>query len=202
MRKIIVAGIDTGIGKTVASAILCEALEADYWKPVQSGDLSCTDSQRVRRLVSNRKTHIHPEAYRLTNPISPHAAAAIDQTVINENRLYIPSTDRDLIIELAGGLMTPLRKDYLNIDWVIASHLPVILVSSYYLGSINHTLLSWELLMRRKVFVLGIVFNGEKNSSTFEAITYQTQATCLLEVSREKKLNASIIKKYASRVDL
>ena len=201
-KQVIVAGIDTDTGKTVISAILCEALKADYWKPVQAGDLENTDSHKVAQLISNSETQIHPEAYRLTQPMSPHAAAEIDGVTIDEKKLKIPSTSNNLVIELAGGLMVPLRKDFLIIDWVEQTKLPVILVSNYYLGSINHTLLSWELLQQRNIPVLGIIFNGEKNPSTFDVIMHRAQAKCLLEVAKEKKLNAEIIRNYASRIKL
>lgn len=199
-RKIIVAGIDTDTGKTVISAILCKALKADYWKPVQAGDLSNTDSHKIGKW--NPETIIHPEAYRLTEPMSPHAAAAIDSLRIDENQLVIPETDNSLIIELAGGLMVPLREDYLSIDWVETLDFEVVLVSNYYLGSINHTLLSWELLQSRGVNVLGIIFNGEKNSSTFEVVMNRTGTKCLLEVNREKELTPETIEQYAQQLTL
>ena len=197
-QKVIVAGIDTDTGKTVASAIICKALQADYWKPVQAGDLDNTDSHKVKRWVP--ETTIHPEAYRLNTPMSPHAAAALDQVRIEESNLSIPKTDKNLIIELAGGLMVPLRKDYLIIDWVVQTGLPVILVSNYYLGSINHTLLSLAQIKQKGIPLLGIIFNGEKNPSTFDVITHRSGAKCLLEISRELEINEEMITKYASKL--
>ena len=152
-QKIIVAGIGTDTGKTVASAILCKALKADYWKPVQAGDLDNTDSHKVKRWTS--ETIIHPEAYRLTQPMSPHAAATIDDLTIEASNLQIPTTENPLIVELAGGLMVPMREDYLNIDWVASTGLPVILIADYYLGSINHTLLSLAALKSRQIPLIG-----------------------------------------------
>lgn len=198
--KIVIAGIDTDTGKTVASAIVCKALIADYWKPIQAGDLDNTDSHKIARW--NPETTIHPEAFRLTNPMSPHAAAAIDRIEISTDQLLIPATENPLIIELAGGLMVPMHEDYLNIDWVEELDLPVILVSNYYLGSINHTLLSWELLMQRGIKVLGIIFNGEKNSSTFEVIMHRTKAKCLLEINKEAEIKPEIITRYAEQFTL
>ncbi len=197
-QKVIVAGIDTDTGKTVFSAILCEALKADYWKPVQAGDLDNTDSHKIQRWSPN--TVIHPEAYRLTEPMSPHAAAEIDQIAIDEAELVFPQTENDLVIELAGGLMVPLREDYLIIDWVERSKLPVILVSNYYLGSINHTLLSLNLLKQRNIPLAGIVFNGEKNPSTFDVIMHRSGANCLLEIEREKEINEEVISSYAKKL--
>lgn len=198
--KIIIAGIGTDTGKTVASAILCRALNADYWKPVQAGDLTNTDSHKIKRWSPD--TLVHPEAYRLTQPMSPHAAAAIDQLQIEESRLTIPETENDLIIELAGGLMVPMRTDYLNIDWVAQTGLPVVLVADYYLGSINHTLLSLALLKSRNIPLLGLIFNGEKNPSTFDLIMKRSNARCLLEIDQERTITPQIISSYASRISL
>ncbi len=201
-RRVIVAGIGTNTGKTVASAILCEALNADYWKPVQAGDLPHSDGIKVQRLVSNPDTVIHPEAYRLHTPMSPHTAAELDGIRIDPWRLVAPYTQNNLIIELAGGLMVPLTNDYLNIDLIQALNSQVVLIASYYLGSINHTLLSWELLISRNIHVIGFIFNGEKNPSTFDVIMHRTQTKCLLEISKEVEINKEIVKKYARRIHL
>ena len=199
-KKIIVAGIDTDTGKTVASAILTKALQADYWKPVQAGDLNNTDTHKITRW--SPKASIHPEAYRLSKPMSPHAAAYIDKVRIEESALSIPATTNNLIIELAGGLMVPIRKDYLNIDWVAQSGLPVVLVSNYYLGSINHTLLSLYLLKQKNIPLMGIIFNGDKNPSTFDVIMHRSGAKCILEIEKEEEINEEVIKRYAAKVQL
>lgn len=199
-QKIIVAGIGTDTGKTVASAILCKALKADYWKPIQAGDLENSDSITVKRLVPELK--IHPEAYRLSQPMSPHAAADIDQVKIEEHDLTIPATNENLIVELAGGLMVPIREDYLNINWIAKTQLPVILVADYYLGSINHTLLSLHALKNHSIPLLGIIFNGEKNNSTFEVIMHRSNAKCLLEINKEKELTPEIIQVYANKITI
>lgn len=197
-NKIVVAGIDTDAGKSVVSAILCKALQAGYWKPVQAGDLENTDSHKVKRWTPC--TNIHPEAYRLSAPMSPHAAAAIDELTIDESNLHVPETGNRLIIELAGGLMVPLREDFLNIDLLAKWGLPVVLVSNYYLGSINHTLLSLSLLKSRRIPLLGLIFNGKKNQATFDVIMKRSGSTCLLEIEREQEINAEIVAKYASRL--
>ncbi|MEQ9402491.1 MAG: dethiobiotin synthase [Cyclobacteriaceae bacterium] len=201
-ERIIVAGIGTDTGKTVASAILCEALKADYWKPVQAGDLSNSDSINVSRLIRNSESVIHPEAYKLETPMSPHAAAKIDGLEIDPEKLNPPHTDNHLIVELAGGLMVPLTSNYFNIDVVEAIGYNVVLVADYYLGSINHTLLSWELLESRHIPILGIIFNGEKNPSTFDVIMHRTKSRCLLQISKEEKIDAETVKKYAGRIQL
>ncbi len=198
-QKIIVAGIDTDTGKTVASAILCKALKADYWKPVQAGDLENTDSHKIRKWSPD--TTVLPEAYRLSQPMSPHAAADIDKVQIEEFNLQIPENNNKLIIELAGGLMVPMRTDFLNIDWVASIGLPVVLVSNYYLGSINHTLLSLYALKSRSIPLLGIIFNGEKNTSTHDVIIQRSGAKCMLEIEKEKKITPEIISQYAERIN-
>ena len=117
-KPLFITGIGTGIGKTIVSAILVESLQADYWKPVQSGDLNNSDTLKVKSLVSNSKTIFHPETYRLTQPYSPHKSAALDGIVIDPKKFSIPVTDNQLIIEGAGGLMVPLNNDFLmNEDW-------------------------------------------------------------------------------------
>ena len=111
MRRIFVTGIGTEIGKTFCSAILVEALTADYWKPVQAGELDDLDSDFVRHAISNTKTNIHPEQYLLSEPMSPHAAARIDGIHLSPATFQRPETDNHLIIEGAGGLMVPLNDE-------------------------------------------------------------------------------------------
>jgi len=161
-----ITGIGTGIGKTIVSSIVTEKLQADYWKPIQSGDLDQSDSMKVESLISNSKTVIHQEAFRLTQPLSPHLSAKLDNTDLSIDKLLTPSTDNTLIIEGAGGLMVPLNDRELLIDYIIALKVEVIVVSQNYLGSINHTLLSLELLKARNVTVKGIIYNGVSNIET------------------------------------
>ena len=166
-----VTGIGTEVGKTVAAAILVEALKADYWKPVQSGDLEWTDTMKVAAWTGNDGPKVfHPEAYRLRTPMSPHASAAIDGMSIELSRIQLPETGNHLIVEGAGGLMVPLNENHCIIDLIEELALPVILVSRHYLGSINHTLLSIEALHRRQIPIAAIVFNGDPHPTTEEAI--------------------------------
>lgn len=201
-KKIIVAGIDTEIGKTLVSAILCQALEADYWKPIQAGDLHLTDSNKIMMLTKPTQTKIHSEAVKLRHPMSPHAAADLEGIEIKMEQFKIPETSNSLIIELAGGLMVPINHHKLNIDLIEQWQLPVILVSKYYLGSINHTLLSWQLLKNRSIPFLGFVFNGEKNQSTLDVILEYTKEKCLLEIEQEQEINTAVIEKYAAKFSL
>ena len=197
--KFFVAGISTEIGKTVISSILVEALEADYWKPVQSGALEDSDTETVRQLISNRRTVFHPEAYRLREPLSPHAAAAIDGVEIELDKLTLPETDNHLVIELAGGLMVPLNNTLLNIDFVQQTGLPVVLVSYNYLGSINHTLLSIEALQHRRIPILGLIFNGLPTTATESFILNYTQLPCIGHVKPEPGLTPEVIRRYADK---
>ncbi|SHM17159.1 dethiobiotin synthase [Mucilaginibacter sp. OK098] len=169
-RTIFITGIGTGIGKTIVSAALVEKLNADYWKPVQSGDLDNSDTIKVKSLITNTVSVFHPEAYRLTQPFSPHKSAAIDGISIDKNKIIIPDTDNTLIIEGAGGLMVPLNDKFLMINLIKQLNAEVILVSQNYLGSINHTLLSIDALKNRDIPVSGIIFNGVKDIYSKEFI--------------------------------
>ncbi len=160
-KPLFVTGIGTGIGKTLVSAILVEKLQADYWKPIQSGDLDNSDTLKVKSLVTNTRSVFHPEAYRLTQPFSPHKSAVIDNIIIEPDKIILPATDNQLIIEGAGGLMVPLADSYLMIDLIKQLEAEVILVSQFYLGSINHTLLSVLALKQYNIPVKGIIFNGD-----------------------------------------
>jgi len=173
-KPLFVTGIGTGIGKTLISAILVEKLKADYWKPIQSGDLDQSDTMKVQQLVSNTKSIFHPEAYQLTQPYSPHKSADLDGITIEEAKIKMPATDNILLIEGAGGLMVPLNDHYLMIDLIVQLNSEVVLVSQNYLGSINHTLLSAEALKQRNIPVKGIIFNGETNPSTEDYILTYT----------------------------
>ncbi|CAA9219107.1 MAG: Dethiobiotin synthetase [uncultured Adhaeribacter sp.] len=199
MKQYFITGIGTEIGKTVVAAILTEALAADYWKPVQAGNLDYTDSDTVRSLISNPETIFHPEAYRLQMPASPHQAAAVENISINPNQINIPLTDRNLIVEGAGGLMVPLNHEFLMIDLIVQFKLPVILVSRHYLGSINHTLLSVEALRRRNIPLAGIIFNGAPTPASEEYILRFAGLPKWPNVLPETKLTALTVQQYAAR---
>jgi len=169
-HQFFVTGIGTEIGKTVVAATLVEALQADYWKPIQSGDLDNSDSMKIQRWVSNPHTRIHPERFRLNTPLSPHASAVIDGVEIKVSDFHLPPTDRPLIVEGAGGLMVPLNHQETMLDLMQNLGLPVILVVRHYLGSINHTLLSLEVLRSRGIVLAGLLYNGVENVASEEAI--------------------------------
>jgi dethiobiotin synthetase len=197
MNGVVVAGIGTGIGKTLVAAIITEALQADYWKPVQAGNLDFTDMDFVKQHNCNTKTFFHPEAYRLTMPMSPHAAAKIDGVIIELEKLSVPQSSNTIVIEPAGGLMVPLNDRQLNIDLLKQWELPVILVSQNYLGSINHTLLSVELLKLHGIKLVGIIFNGERNASTEDFILEYTGVPCIGKIEYEKEITKELVKHYA-----
>ncbi|HEX4887159.1 MAG TPA: dethiobiotin synthase [Luteibaculaceae bacterium] len=166
-----IAGIDTNIGKTTVSAILCKATGADYWKPVQSGELDNSDTLKVKRLVGKEHTgRFHPESFALKHPLSPHAAAELEGVILNKADIHIPPTENTLIIEGAGGLMVPLNHWETYLDWVEEHQLPIILVSKNYLGSINHTLLSIQAIKQRHLNLLGVIINGSANTQSEAAI--------------------------------
>lgn len=198
MKRFFITGIGTDVGKTLASAILVEALNADYWKPIQAGDLDNTDTMKVRSLVSNTKSRFHPETYRLTKQMSPHAAAEADGIKIDIETLTLPITSNSLIIEGAGGLMVPLNDKSLVIDLIQKLKAEVILISKNYLGSINHTLLSVEALKKRNIPIAGIIFNGRSAKTSEEYILNYTGLKCLLSIEEEKKIDTEMILKYKS----
>jgi dethiobiotin synthetase len=198
MKRYFVTGIGTDVGKTVAAAILTEALQADYWKPVQAGGLDFTDTDTVRSLISNEKSVFHPESYRLKMAASPHKAAAAEGIEIDVHGLKLPETKNNLIVEGAGGLMVPLNKRYLVLDLVQQLGLEVILVSRNYLGSINHTLLTAEVLRYRKVPVAGIIFNGEENQTSEDFIIKYTGLRRLPSIRQEADFCQEAVAEYAT----
>lgn len=169
-RRFIIAGTDTNVGKTVFSAALAGALDAYYWKPVQAGLEDETDSRTVARLSGLAPHKILSEAFRLKTPASPHLAARIDGVTITLDRLTLPPKDAPLIVETAGGLMTPLTEELPTIDIIAHWGLPVILCARTSLGAINHSLLSLEALRRRNILVHGLVFVGDENEDTQRTI--------------------------------
>ena len=195
--RLFVTGIGTEVGKTVISAILTEALEADYWKPVQAGDLDYSDTHKVKDLVSNSNSVFHCETHALNHPMSPHAAAERDGVEISLNDFKIPHTDNNLVIEGAGGLMVPLNKRDCMIDLIEGLGVEAVLVSRNYLGSINHTLLSVEALKSRGIAIKGIIFNDEENAETESVILEMTGLQCLGRVGMIKDLSKESVAKCA-----
>ncbi len=194
--KIFVTGISTDVGKTIVSAILTEALHADYWKPVQAGGLDHTDSDTVRELISNNKSVVHPERYRLVTPASPHLAASIDGIVIEKDKIIEPHTDNHLIVEGAGGLFVPIN-DLENVIDLIKPEYKVVIVSRHYLGSINHTLMTIETLWSRGIDILGIVFSGNQNLPTEKLILDRTGLKMIGRIDEEPYFDKNVVREYA-----
>ncbi len=193
-----VTAIHTDSGKTLVSAILCEALYADYWKPIQAG--FPTDSETVAQLISNTSTKIHPEAYRFKMPASPHAAAKAEGIEIKKEKFALLPTNRDLIIEGAGGCLVPLADDFFVIDLIEKFKAEVILVSNLYLGSINHTLLTVEALTKRNINIKGIIFNGEPNPESESIILSTTKLPLLLNILPEPTITKEVVLRYAQQL--
>ncbi len=193
-RCCFITGTDTNVGKTVVSALLTLGLGAAYWKPVQSGLEPMTDTEFVRRATGLDDSHFIPEQVCLTQPLSPHAAAAIDGVHIRLDDIQMPTTDKPyLIIEGAGGLMVPLNQKHFILDLIRALDIPVCLVSRSTLGTINHTLLSLAQLRRANIPILGVILNGAKNPSNREAIAHYGQVPILAELELLNPLNAETL---------
>ena len=189
-----VTAIGTDSGKTVVSAILCKALEADYWKPVQAG--MPHDSDTIRSLAG-KTSKVHNERFVFNTAASPHAAAALENVAISLEDFIEPQHQRDLVIEGAGGCLVPLNNKNFVIELASKFNAKVVLVSNIYLGSINHTLLSYEALVSRNVEIAGIVFNGPRNNETEQIILSHTKLPCILRVDHELEINSTIINKYS-----
>ena len=200
MRKIFVTGIGTDVGKTIAAAVITEALQADYWKPVQAGFADGTDSETIRSLISNSKTVIHPEAYKLKMPASPHAAAAAEGITISIKNIKVPQTGNILVIEGAGGLMVPLSEKELVIDLIEELQAEVVVIVRHYLGSINHSLLTLQALKQRKVPVTGIIISGAANEQSERAILSFSDYKIIGRIGEEKTFTKAVISGYGQKI--
>ena len=195
MTTYFVTGISTDVGKTIASAVLVEALEADYWKPVQAGELDNCDTKKVERLVSNSKSVFYKNSYALKTPMSPHAAADIDGVSIQLKDIKIPNTKNNLVIEGAGGLLVPINNSKTILD-IIKPNYKVIVVSRHYLGSINHTLLTVKLLQEKGVDV-SIIYSGNEHKTTEDIIQKMTNVKVIGRINDEPYFDRNVIKEYA-----
>jgi dethiobiotin synthetase len=195
MKRIFVTGISTDVGKTIASAIMVEALKADYWKPVQAGELDHSDSKRIVELISNDHTCIHKSSYELKLPMSPHAAARLEGITIHRSQIREPNSNNHLVIEGAGGLLVPLNDEDTILD-IIMPYYKVIVVSRHYLGSINHSLLTINWLVQ-KGYEVGVLFNGSENSFTEQIIAQKTGVPILGRIDEESQIDKAVIRKYA-----
>ncbi|MBB4805498.1 dethiobiotin synthetase [Chryseobacterium defluvii] len=181
-EKLFVTGIGTGVGKTVCSAVLARYFEADYWKPVQSGDLHYTDSMTIKDLTGN-DVFCHRETYRLKLAASPHQSGAEEGICINTDDFSLPETQRSLIVEGAGGLMVPLSDRELIIDLIEKLDLAVALVVKNYLGCINHSLLSIMAINQRELQLKYLILNGDFPEDTERVIcSYVSIETTIIRI--------------------
>ncbi len=202
-RIFVVAGTDTGVGKTVLSAALVDALGAAYWKPVQAGLDGETDAQTVARLAGLDASRVVSTIHDLAMPASPHIAAAHEGVDIRQRRLGLPEVKAPLVIETAGGVMVPLSSRLLQIDLMAYWQRPVVLVARTSLGTINHTLLSLEALRRRRVPVLGVAFVGEEEAEVEASISILGGVRRLGRLPRLDPLTGDTLKRaFAEGFDL
>lgn len=194
--KLFVTGISTDVGKTIASAIIVEALNSDYWKPIQAGDLENSDSIKLKSLISNKISKVFENSYKLNTPASPHYAAEIDNITIDLKKIIEPKTDNHLVIEGAGGLFVPLNNDNCIID-LIQPDYKVVIVSRHYLGSINHTLLTIVALKSRNIKIAGIIFSGDQNQATESIILSKTNINFIGRINQEPYFDKNVIAEYA-----
>ena len=198
MRKIFVTGIGTEVGKTIISAVLTEALQADFWKPIQCGNLEMSDTQRVQRLVSNDISVFHPEAYQFEQQYAPYLASKLSDEKVRLGKLSPPETENTLIIEGAGGILIPYnyRGDTL-FDVALQHEAEIVVVCKHYAGSINHTLLTLEHLKQTGATVLGIIFNGKADRDNERVILNKSKIPVLGRINFEFELSKEVIKRYA-----
>lgn len=191
MRGAFVTGTDTDVGKTLVSAWLAHFWRADYWKPIQTGAVDGTDFQTVAKL--SPATVIHPAAYVFQAPLSPHEAARRERARIDLSALAPPETKRPLVVEGAGGVMVPLNEAALTVDFMERLGLPAIVVARSGLGTINHTLMTLEVLRRRHIPILGVVLNGQKNPGNRQAIEHYGGVPILAELQPLFAVTASVV---------
>jgi dethiobiotin synthetase len=198
-KAYIVTGTDTGIGKTTVAAMLVLALDAVYWKPIQSGTEEGTDRQRVQALTQLPDDRLLPERYVLSQPLSPHRAAELDGIEIKAEALVLPAFDRTLVIEGAGGLMVPVTRDKLQIEVFADWSLPIILCARTALGTINHTLLSIEALRGRHMRLHGLIFVGDDSPDNMRTIADFSGARILGLVPRLDRIGRAALLDVFSR---
>ncbi|MGY0831945.1 dethiobiotin synthase [Azospirillum argentinense] len=200
-RGVFVTGTDTGVGKTLVSACLARAWSAVYWKPLQTGlKDEAGDTPTVAALAAMPPERVHPPAYALAEPLSPHAAAELEGVAIDPDALSLLDTDRPLVVEGAGGLMVPVTEDVFIIDLITRFGLPVVLVARSTLGTINHTLLSLEALRARGLAVAGVVLNGPPNPGNRAAIERFGKVRVLAEIPTLPRLDAETVAEAAALI--
>jgi dethiobiotin synthetase len=203
-----ITGTDTNVGKTVVSAIFMAGLDADYWKPIQSGTTDGTDSEWIQQVTGFTADRFIPERYRLSAPLSPHAAADIDKVHIDLDEIFLPDTHRSvidqefsppMIVEGAGGIMVPLNDKDFMVDLIKKLRLPTIVVARSSLGTINHTVLTVNKLREEGVHVLGVIMNGLRNEVNRKAIEHYAQVKVLAEIEQISALSKTALESAFER---
>jgi len=193
MQQIAIAGTHTDIGKTIVAAVLAEALHADYWKPVQAGALDHTDTMTVRSLVSEHVV-THAEAVRLQMAASPHTAAAHEGLTIAYEQFSWPETNKLLLVETAGGLLSPMNDHSTMADFICHYNMPAFLVTRHYLGSINHTLLCIEVMKQRGIQLLGVIVSGDRHAPSESFIRSYTGAGNIFHVPQLAQVSKDTVR--------
>jgi dethiobiotin synthetase len=200
MKGVFITGIDTDVGKTVASVVVTKALSANYWKPIQCGDLSNSDSLFVKRNLPPKYHTIFPEAYALKHAVSPNKAAKMESVTIQTSEITLPDSDRTLVVEGAGGVLVPLNDKETICTLMQQLALPVILVVKNYLGSINHTLLSIEVLKQKGLTIAGIIIIGDKNEASEQSYEQQSGVRILGHIDWVQNFTASFFAEQANKL--
>ncbi|MDP6909000.1 MAG: dethiobiotin synthase [Flavobacteriales bacterium] len=196
IKGLFVTGIGTDVGKTVAAAVITKVLDADYWKPIQCGDLDNTDTHKIAALTGQKT---NSERYRLKEPMSPHAASDLEGTELRLDGIELPKSDNLVLVEGAGGIMVPLNSDSNYLDMMVRLNLPVVLVTRHYLGSINHTMLSWNVLMNAGLNVIALVISGKQHESTESYFATQMDVP-FIRISELEEVNSETIANEAQRL--
>lgn len=197
-----ITGIGTNVGKTIVSAILTEKLEADYWKPIQSGTMEGLDSTTIKKLISNSKTVIHPESYLLKEPVSPNLAAKKENRIIELENINVPFTSNHLIIEGAGGLMVPINNKHYVIDIAKKIDCEIILVISNYLGCINHSILSIDYLLKHHFKIKFLIFNGLFDAEVKQSITQYAPEIKTIDIPAITELSRNSVLDIAKGISI
>ena len=195
-KGLFITGIGTDVGKTVAAAVISKALEVDYWKPVQCGDLDNSDSIKIARLTGMKTI---PEAYRLQAPMSPHAAADLEGIELSITQIELPKSDKPIVVEGAGGVMVPFNSKETYLDVMVKLNLPVVLVTRHYLGSINHTMLSWKVLKNVGLNVVALVISGKTHKSTESHFATQMDVP-FIRIKELEEVNSETVAEEAERL--
>ncbi|HAP69364.1 MAG TPA: dethiobiotin synthase [Flavobacteriales bacterium] len=195
-KGLFITGIGTDVGKTVASAVITKALEADYWKPIQCGELDNSDSIKIARLTGLKTL---PEAYCLQAPMSPHAAADMEGVELSIDEIELPKSDKTIVVEGAGGVIVPFNSTETYLDLMVKLNLPVVLVTRHYLGSINHTMLSWKVLKGAGLNIVALVISGKAHETTESHFVTQMDVP-FIRINELKELNSETVAAEAERL--